>query len=46
MKQQGNNKYHIVLHCHPIVKPCSSRLSMSHQGESSLEEFQHFVERL
>jgi hypothetical protein len=46
MKQQGKGKYHKVLHCNPIVKPCSSILSMSHQGERSLQEFQHFVKRL
>jgi hypothetical protein len=46
MKQQGKGKYHIALHCNPIVKPCSSRLSMSDQGESSLQEFQHFFKRL
>jgi len=46
MKQQGKGKYYIVLHCNPIVKPSSSKLSMSHQGESSLQEFQHFLESL
>ncbi len=29
-------QYHVALHYNPIVKPCSSRLSMSHQGESLL----------
>jgi hypothetical protein len=46
MKQQGKGRYHITLHCNPIIKPCSSNLSMSHQGESLLQEFQHFLERL
>jgi hypothetical protein len=46
MKQQGKGKYCIALHCNPIVKPCSSKLSMSRQGESSLQEFQHFLESL
>ncbi len=34
------------MHCNPIVKPCNLKLSMSHQGESLLQEFQHFSERL
>jgi hypothetical protein len=46
MKQQGKGIYHMALHCNPIVKPCSSRLSMSHPSESSLQEFEHFIERL
>jgi hypothetical protein len=46
MKQQGKGRYHITLHYIPTVKPCSSKLSMSHQGESLLQEFQHFLERL
>jgi hypothetical protein len=46
MKQQGKGRNHITLHCIPIVKPCSYKLSMSHQGESLLQEFQHFLERL
>jgi len=46
MKQQGKGKYHIALHCNLIVKPCSFKLSMSHQGGSSLQKFQHFLKRL
>jgi len=46
MKQQGKGRYCIALHCNPIVKPCSFKLSMSHQGEGSLQEFQHFLESL
>jgi hypothetical protein len=46
MKQQDKGRYHITLHCIPIVKPFSSRLSMSHQGESLLQKFQHFLKRL
>ncbi len=46
MKQQGKGRYHIALHCNPIVKPCSFKLSMSHQGESSLQQFPHFLKRL
>jgi hypothetical protein len=46
MNQQGKNRYHITLDCNPIVKLCSSKLSMSHQGEGLLQKFQHFIERL
>jgi hypothetical protein len=46
MKQQGKGIYHVALHCNPIVKPCNFRLSMSHQGESSLQEFQHFKKKI
>jgi hypothetical protein len=46
MKQQGKGIYHMALHRNPVIKPCSFRLSMSHQGESSLQEFQHFIKIL
>jgi phosphatidate phosphatase PAH1 len=46
MKQQGKGKYHIALHYNPIVKLCSSRLSMSHHSESSMQEFQHILKIL
>jgi len=46
MKQQGKGRYCIALHYNPIVKPCSSKLNMSYQGESLLQEFQHFLESL
>jgi hypothetical protein len=45
MNQQGKGIYHIALHRKPIVKLCNW-LSMSHQGESSLQKFQHVIEWL
>ncbi len=46
MKQQGKGKYHIALHCNPIVKLSSSRLSTSHHSESSMQKFQHILKIL